>query len=305
MTNEAIETLGRIPLFDGVDTGEIRTERLGGLTNRNYKIESPVGNYVLRLAGEGTDDYIDRKVEEHNARVASDAGVNAEVIFFDAGDGTMLCRYIENSLTMDEAKFKDLGSVARAGVAFKRLHDWPVPFETHFELFAKIDEYLGVIDKLGTPVPDGYADVQAEAEAVRAALDRHKLPLAPCHCDPVAENFLDTGVRMYIVDYEYSGNNDPMWDLGDLSVEANFDDEQDRVLLEAYFGHEPPAFEIGRVVMYKVNCDLLSTLWGVVQVANKNPVDDFWAYAVNRLERCRRLMATPDFPRHLEAVRRG
>ena len=82
-------------------------------------------------------------------------------------------------------------------------------------------------------------------------------------------------------------------------------DEAKRLFLEAYFGHEPPAFEIGRVVMYKVNCDLLATLWGVVQVANKNPVDDFWAYAVNRLERCRRLMATPDFPRHLEAVRRG
>lgn len=76
-------------------------------------------------------------------------------------------------------------------------------------------------------------------------------------------------------------------------------------MLAAYFGGEPPAFEVGRMVMYKAMCDLLWTLWGVLQFANKNPVDDFWAYAVNRLERCRRLMATPDFPRHLEAVRRG
>ncbi len=305
VTGEAIEALARIPLFDGVDRAAIAAERLGGLTNRNYKIASPVGNFVLRLAGEGTEDYIDRKVEEHNARVAAEAGVNAEVMFFDAGDGCMLCRYIEDSVTMDEAGFRDPGRVARAGVAFRRLHDCGRQFETRFELFAKIDAYLGLIDRLGAPLPEGYADVQAEAEAVRAALGRHALPLAPCHCDPVAENFLDTGARMYIVDYEYAGNNDPMWDLGDLSVEANFDDARDRVFLEAYFGGEPPAFEVGRVVMYKAMCDLLATLWAVVQAANENPAEDFRAYAVNRLDRCRRLMAGPDFPRHLAAVRRG
>ena len=305
MSNEAIAALDRIALFEGVDRTAVTAERLGGLTNRNYKIECPLGSYVLRLAGEGTAAYIDRKVEEHNARTAAAAGVNAEVVFFDAADGTMVSRYVEGSVTLDVAGFRDLGAVARAGVAFRRLHDWPTPFETRFELFAKIDEYLVLVDSLGAPTPDGYADVQAEAEAVRAALGGHALPLAPCHCDPLAENFLDTGERIFIIDYEYSGNNDPMWDVGDLSVEAAFGDAQERVFLEAYFGHEPPAFEIGRMVMYKAMCDLLWTLWGVIQVANENPVDDFWAYAVNRLERCRALMASADFPRHLAAVRKG
>ncbi len=305
MSNEAIAALDRIALFDGVERSAVTAERLGGLTNRNYKIACPAGTYVLRLAGEGTAAYIDRKVEEHNARVAAEAGVNAEVVFFDAADGTMVSRYVEDSVTLDEVGFHDLGAVARAGVAFRRLHDWPAPFETRFELFAKIDEYLALVDTLGAPTPDGYADVQADAEAVRAALGGHALPVAPCHCDPLAENFLDTGERIFIIDYEYSGNNDPMWDLGDLSVEAAFGAEQDRVFLEAYFGHEPPAFALGRMVMYKAMCDLLWTLWGVIQFANDNPVDDFWAYAVNRLERCRALMATPDFPRHLAAVRKG
>ena len=115
MTHEAIETLARIPLFDGVDFNSVATTRLGGLPNRNYKIESPLGNFVLRLAGEGTEDYVDRKAESHNARVAAHAGVNAEVMFFDVDDGTMLCRYVEGSVTLDEAGFKDLGAVARAG----------------------------------------------------------------------------------------------------------------------------------------------------------------------------------------------
>jgi thiamine kinase-like enzyme len=168
-----------------------------------------------------------------------------------------------------------------------------------------MDGYLGMANKLSARIPDGYEEVQNRAEAVRGALSAHTLPVAPCHCDPLAENFLDTGTRMVIIDFEYSGNNDPMWDLTDLSVEAEFDHEQDRALLNAYFDGQPPAFDLGRMVLYKAMCDFLWTLWGVVQHANENPADDFWAYAVNRLDRCRRLMATEQFPHRVEAVQRG
>jgi thiamine kinase-like enzyme len=147
--------------------------------------------------------------------------------------------------------------------------------------------------------------VLAESRGVREALLAHPLPLAPCHCDPLCENFLDTGERMWIVDWEYSGMNDPMWDLGDLSVEGGFDAGQDEQMLRAYFAGEPSPWDRGRVVIYKAMCDLLWTLWGLIQHANGNPADDFWAYSVARFDRCRALMATPEFARHTAAVRRG
>jgi thiamine kinase-like enzyme len=140
---------------------------------------------------------------------------------------------------------------------------------------------------------------------VRKALAAYPAELRACHCDPLCENFLDTGERMWIVDWEYSGNNDPMWDLGDLSVEGNFDAAMDRRLLEAYFGAQPSAFDGGRMVIYKAMCDLLWTLWGLIQHANKNPADDFWAYSINRFERCKRLMRSAEFGHHLAAVARG
>ena len=305
MDKDVVAALGRIPLFEGVSVRDTRAERLGGLTNRNYRIENSVGRFVLRLAGEGTEEYIDRSVEGHNARVAAAAGVNAEVLFFDSSDGTMLCRYIDNSITMDAQKFKDHAAVARAAHAFRKLHQCGHAFESRFELFEQIDNYLGVVQKLRAAIPDSYGSVHKQAEAIRTALSAHTLPIAPCHCDPLAENLLDTGERMVIIDFEYSGNNDPMWDLGDLSVEAEFDDEQDRIFMNAYFDGAPPAFHLGRMVLYKAMCDLLWTLWGVIQHANENPAEDFWAYAVNRLDRCRRLMASDEFPRHIEAVQKG
>ena len=108
---------------------------------------------------------------------------------------------------------------------------------------------------------------------------------------------------MWIVDWEYSGMNDPLWDLGDLSVEAGMTEAEEAELLRGYFGREPTPEEKGRVVIYKAMCDLLWTLWGLIQFADGNPVEDFWAYATERFERCKSLMQSPSFPDHVAAVR--
>lgn len=302
---EVRATLAGVPRFGGVAASEVQIERLAGLTNRNYKITTGAERFVLRIPGEGTSEYINRRHEAVAARIAAEAGVNAEVLFFDETDGLMLTRFVDGAVTLNGERFKDLGAVARAALAFRRMHDCGKSFATEFNLFAKMDEYLDYLRKKQARIPDGYAEVQREAEVVRAALSERPAALRPCHCDPLAENFLDTGARIFIIDWEYAGNNDPMWDLGDVSVEAGFGPDQDATLLEAYFRGKAPAGQAGRMVLYKAMCDLLWTLWGVIQVVNENPVDDFWAYAVNRFERCKALMGRAEFGRHVDAVRRG
>ena len=145
----------------------------------------------------------------------------------------------------------------------------------------------------------------AAAEPVKSVLAAADLPLAPCHCDPLCENFLDDGTLMWIVDWEYSGMNDPLWDVGDLSVEAGLTDAQDMDLMRAYFDGDPSAAQHGRVVIYKAMCDLLWTLWGLIQHADGNPAEDFWAYATGRFDRCKALMNDPAFAAHVAAVRAG
>ncbi len=275
-------------------------ERLGGLTNRVYR----VGGAVVRLAGAGTEAYIDRQAEAAMATAAAAAGVSPEVLQADPDTGLMATRFIAGTVTMTPALFASRpGAPARAGAAFRQLHRSGAVFPVRFDLFAMIDRYLALLAPRDVALPDGYHDVLAEAEAVRRALARAPGPLAPCHCDPLCENFLDTGDRMWLVDWEYSGMNDPMWDLGDLSVEAGMDGGQEEEMLTAWFGGEAPAADRGRMVASKAMCDLLWTLWGLIQLADGNPADDFRAYADSRFARCRALMGQADFARHLSAIR--
>lgn len=298
-----LAALHRLPQFAALGAGDMDVKRLGGLTNLVYRVEAAGEVVAVRIPGEGTSEYIDRDVELHNARAAARAGVSAEVLWGDGASGVMVSRFIEPSETMTPELFRSRpGAPARAGAAFAQLHTSGETFEFRFELFSMIDDYLRVLAGKDTDLPEGYHDVVRAAEPVKAALAANPVPLAPCHCDPLCENFLDDGTRMWIVDWEYSGMNDPLWDLGDLSVEAGFDAGQDREMLAAYFGRDATAAEVGRMVIYKASCDLLWTLWGLIQHANGNTADDFWAYSTGRFSRCRALMESPDFAEHLAAI---
>ncbi|RMF41813.1 MAG: LPS biosynthesis choline kinase, partial [Alphaproteobacteria bacterium] len=271
-------------------------QRMSGLTNRVYRL----GAYCLRIPGAGTEEYIDRANEAVAAREAARAGVGPTVIHADPETGLMVTEFIDGAVTMTPEAFRERpGAPERAAQTLQRLHESGATFPFRFELFSMIDDYFGVLATKDVALPEGYHDVVAEAESVRRALAAHPVALAPCHCDPLCENFLDTGTRMWIVDWEYSGMNDPMWDLGDLSVEAGFDADQDEAMLRAYFGGEARPEARGRMVIYKAMCDLLWTLWGLIQLANDNPAEDFRAYADTRFARCRALMATPDFAGHV------
>jgi thiamine kinase-like enzyme len=298
-TEEEIEVRGiiaDIPSLRGVG-GPVM--RLGGLTNRVYS----VGDLVLRIPGAGTEEYINRVHEAAAARVAADAGVAPEVVVADTATGVMVTRLVDGAVTMSPDSFRTrMNSPARAALALRKLHMSGGVFPFRFELFAMIDDYLGILAGKTVDLPEGYHDVVDQAESVRAVLARANVPLVPCHCDPLCENFLDDGRAMWIVDWEYSGMNDPMWDLGDLSVEAGFTAAQDDEMMLKYFGGEPSPADRGRMVVYKAMCDLLWTLWGLIQLANGNPADDFRKYADGRFARCKALMGTAEFARSLAAV---
>ncbi len=292
-----------VPGFANLAPENLVMERLGGLTNIVHKVQTPDGAVIVRIPGEGTEAYIDRAVEAHNAGIAAQAGVSADMLFADPETGIMVTRAIEDIVTMTPALFAARGgSPARAAHAFKALHTCGLAFRFRFELFSMIDDYLALLSGKDVALPAGYHDVVAGAAPVKTALDRNPIPLAPCHCDPLCENFLDDGQRMWVVDWEYSGMNDPYWDLGDLSVEGEFTAEQDAEMMVAYCGGAPTDAQMARMIIYKAMCDLLWTLWGLIQFADDNPADDFWTYATNRFARCQALVNSTEFADYLAAL---
>ena len=281
-------------------------QRLGGMTNIVHLVETQDINLVVRIPGKGTEDYINRSVEYNNAMAAWRAGISAEILWADVEKGVMVSKAINKIETMTPDLFsKRKGSPGRAGKALAKLHNSGETFDFRFELFNMIDDYLKILSTKNAELPEGYHDVVKAAEPVKESLESNSTTLAPCHCDPLCENFLDDGKNMWIVDWEYSGMNDPVWDLGDLSVEAHMSEQQENEMLEAYFGQAPTEAQRGRVIIYKAMCDLLWTLWGLIQHADKNPAEDFWAYSIERFERCKKLMQDSNFEKHTNAIKKN
>ena len=303
---DVITALNSAPGFEKITVADVTMTRLGGLTNIVYLVDTGHDRVIVRIPGAGTEAYIDRQIEAHNAVQAHKAGVSADVLWADGDSGLMISRAIDGIVTMTPDLFASrAGAPARAGAALAKLHRSGETFKFRFELFAMIDEYLGLLATKSTDLPEGYHDVVAAAAPIKDVLASHPAPLAPCHCDPLCENFLDDGDTMWIVDWEYSGMNDPLWDVGDLSVEAGLTPALEAELTGGYFGRAPTAAEQGRVVIYKAMCDLLWTLWGLIQHADDNPAEDFWAYATGRFDRCKALMNDPQWAGHVAAVAKG
>ena len=207
---------------------------------------------------------------------------------------------------MDRVRFhNDPKAPARAALTLKRTHSVNQAFKSRFGPGAPIDYYLEILHKLGVPVPDIYGEVKQGADTVRRALEATYILTTPCHNDTCPENFVEVGRRIYLIDWEYSGMNDPMWDLGNLSVEARFGDKEDQTMMEAYCGGFVPPRLYDRVVLYKAMSDFFWGLWSLIQYANDNPAADFWAYALNRFEHCKTLLDSAKFDRHLNAVSVG
>lgn len=295
----------------GVKVDDLPLVPLDGMTNRNYKITVGGVNFVVRIPGEGTEEYVNRNADEQAARTTSEIGVNAPVVFYDAKAGVQITKFIENSRSLRAPGVLDEpDAIRRAARAFHLLHTSGKSFLNRFDEKEVAASYMDILRQKNARLPDGYERVQQAAESIRAALSESSKGLVPCHNDPAPENLVDAGDKVYILDWEFGGNNDAFWDLGDFSVESGFTKEQDIIFLEAYLGHPPAPHEYGRMVLQKSLVFLLWTLWGLLQEANQNPrpayhFKSYWDYAMDRFTRCQEIMNGEDFDELVEAVRQN
>jgi thiamine kinase-like enzyme len=273
-----------LPGFHDRTARAVRIEPLRGLTNRVYLVEGPGGRFTLRIPGAGSAAIIDRRKEETNARIAAEIGVAPEVLYFDV-DGVMLTPFTEG-IPLSAARFKEQPSaIARAAQALRSLHDSRREFSGIFDVFSVNAAYIELLAERGYPVSKQQHLLAAKTQPIREVLIRRARPLRPCHCDPTGANLIDTGSKVWLIDWEYSAMNDPMWDLAYLSLQSGFDDEQDATLLAAYHGGQPVYAEVALMEVFKALVELLSALWALVQQSAGNRSGDFESYAAATFSR--------------------
>ena len=253
---------------------------LGGMTNRNYRVDTAEGSFAVRLPGSGSDAYIDRAAEAHNARRAADLGLNCEVLHLDA-EGTMVCRFVQGEVVAPELLATSGDRLEQVARALWRLHAAAPPFVGRFDPVAEARRHRAAL-ALG-----GGAAVPAVVDDLLSTIASFDLtaPLVPCHNDAWPLNFVFTAEAVVLVDWEYSGLNDPGWDLAHLSVECGLDPDDHERLLQAYGGGAPPKDLRRRVDLLRGVSDVVWGLWALVQHADGNAATDFRAYALDRLRR--------------------
>ena len=206
-----------------------------GLTNQNFRVEVDGVPYFVRLPGQSTDLLaVDRANELHNTRAAAAAGAGPRVIDHDPVSGALVLEWIDGR-TMSNAAFAEPGTPARIAESLRRLHG-ATRFRDDFNMFRLTEYYLRVVDVRSIRIPDGYREQLPKVGLIEAALAGRPLDTVPCHNDLLAENYLDDGRQLWIVDYEYSGNNDPTFELGNTAQELGFDAARQEELCAAYFG---------------------------------------------------------------------
>jgi thiamine kinase-like enzyme len=273
----------------------------GGLTNTNYRVEVDGTPYVIRIPGASTDLLaVDRLNEYHNTKAAGDSGVGPTIAHYLPEANVMVLDFIHGE-TMSIPKLKAPGMPTRIAQSLKILHTKAPPFKQDFNMFRLTEYYLKIADEHQVRIPDGYPMYMPRVNRIEAAFAKHPLPFVPCNNDLLAENYIDDGQLLRLIDFEYSGNNDPTFELGNTCQEQQYNEDQIAEMCAAYFGEAYPD-KLARMKLNMIMSDVGWTLWAAIQAKISTIDFDFWGWAVERWGRATSKMDGPDFDQWLETV---
>jgi thiamine kinase-like enzyme len=283
--------------------GEREVERLaGGLTNTNYKVTTPAGAFVVRISGKDTGLLaIDRANEVHNTIAASETGVGAPFVAALPEHDALVLRFLEGEVMSSEL-FRRGDRIGAVANACRRLHAGR-RFLHDFDMFQIQRGYLDVVRERGFRLPDRYADFEPQVRAIEDAMRAHTEPTVPCNNDLLAENFIDVGGELRLIDYEYSGNNDPCFELGNVWSESNLSLPQLEALIAEYYGR-PLRNKVARARLWGLMSKYGWTLWGSIQDGISDIDFDFWGWAMEKYERAVEEFDGPLFEQLLADVQR-
>ena len=256
----------------------LSVEQLGGMTNQNYLVKTTNKQYIVKFFGKGTEKLINRQDEKHNLELLKDLDLDVKNYLFDIEAGIKVNEYIESAITLDSTSIKT--KFDKIAPILQTIHASGKELRGEFAPFEEIKKYESLIEE---KIP--YANYEAVREEV-FSLEKRLADLGvdrkSCHIDLVPENFIESPQgRLYLIDWEYSSMNDPMWDLAALFLESEFTRQEEEAFLSHYESEQTPVSR-EKIAIYKI---LQDTIWSLWTVYKEEQGADFGDYGVNRYQR--------------------
>jgi thiamine kinase-like enzyme len=300
MLEDALDALvDVVPELRGERTA---SELAGGLTNTNYKVVTAAGAFVVRISAKDAGLLaIDRDNEYQNSVAAADVGVGARVVGYLPERSLMVLEFIEGQAQSAEdlRRGDKIDMIARA---CRRLHG-ARRFRDDFNMFDIQRRYLALVQERGFRLPERYLEFEPAVRDIERAMAVRDEGTVPCNNDLLAENFIDVGGEFRLIDYEYSGNNDACFELGNVWSESNLSLDQLEQLVAGYYGR-PLRNKIARARLWGLMSKYGWTLWASIQDGVSEIDFDFWEWGMEKYERAKAEFDGPDFGRLLEDVTR-
>ena len=291
------ELLDMVPALRGERTV---TELAGGLTNTNYKVVTADGAYVMRVSAKDAGLLaIDRENEYLNSVSAAEAGVGAEVVDYVPQHSLLVLEFIEGH-TQSAEDLRRGDKIEMVAHACRRLHG-AGRFRDDFNMFDIQRRYLALVQDRGFRLPDRYLEFEPAVREIERAMAVRDEGTVPCNNDLLAENFIDTGGEFRLIDYEYSGNNDACFELGNVWSESNLSLDQLDQLVAAYYGR-PLRNKVARARLWGLMSKYGWTLWASIQDGVSDIDFDFWEWGLEKYDRAVLEFDGADFGRLLDDV---
>jgi len=273
----------------------------GGLSNINFTCTVENKKFVLRIPGEGTEVFIDRGNEKGAILATSQLGVSPDLLGIVIPENAMVLPFVEGEVMNPGVIAADNGIIVKIVNVLKKVHTGAV-FEKRTYVFDMIREYTKLARQKDAFFPHDFDWMCHVADKIEKAMDRNKPELAACHNDVLSENFiLDESGKMWLLDWEYCGMNDPFFDLGDFAVEHPLSRKQEEMIAETYCGEMLP-HQLYRILLHKLTADLWWSLWAMIQNQTSNLDFDYYGYGIGRYARFRENYYDPGFDTWLSEV---
>ena len=256
----------------------LSVEQLGGMTNQNYLVKTTSKPYIVKFFGKGTEKLINRQDEKYNLELLRDLNLDVKNYIFDIESGIKVNEYIDSATTLDSTSIKT--KFEKIAPILQTIHGSGKELRGEFAPFEEIKKYESLIE--GNIPYANYEAVRKEVFSLEKRLADLGIDKKSCHIDLVPENFIESPRgRMYLIDWEYSSMNDPMWDLAALFLESEFTNQEEEDFLTYYESDKTPVSR-EKIRIYKI---LQDTIWSLWTVYKEDQGADFGDYGVSRYQR--------------------